>query len=213
MSATMLDPVTRRLTVVSAGLSTPSSTRLLADRLAQATTTRLGEDHIAVETTVIELRDYATAITSNLLSGFPSPELETAIASLTGADGAILATPIFTTSYSGLFKSFVDVIEPESLADLPVVIGATGGTERHSLALDYAIRPLFVYHHAIVAPTGVYAATSDWGSSGTGSDAGLQRRIGRAAAELAALMRVSTRGDQVRDPFAIPAEFSPSGRH
>jgi FMN reductase len=203
--------VTRKLAVVAAGLSTPSSTRLLADRLADATTARLAAEGIDTERTVLELRDHAIAITSNLLSGFASPELEAAIQSLTGADGAIFSTPIFTTSYSGLFKSFIDVIEPGSLAGLPVIIGATGGTERHSLALDYAIRPLFAYHHAIVTPTGVYASTGDWGSSGDGTDASLPDRIGRAAAELAALMRDSTRSHQVRDPFALPAGFSPTG--
>lgn len=205
------EAVTRHLTVVSAGLSAPSSTRLLANRLAEATTSRLSEEGIAVETTTIELRDHAMAITSNLLSGFPSPELEEAIASLTGADGAILTTPIFTTSYSGLFKSFLDVIEPDALTDLPIITGATGGSERHSLALDYAIRPLFVYLHAVVVPTGVYAATSDWGSGGE-TGAGLPQRIGRAAGELAALMRVSNRSNQVRDPFTLPTGFSPIGR-
>jgi FMN reductase len=204
--------VTRRLAVVSAGLSTPSSTRLLADRLAEATTAQLAAEGILTEMAVLDLRDHAMAVTSNLLSGFASPELEAAIESLTGADGAIFSTPIFTTSYSGLFKSFIDVLEPGSLAGLPVVIGATGGTERHSLALDYAIRPLFTYHHAIVTPTGVYAATGDWGSpAGPAGNASLPDRINRAAAELAALMRDSTRSHQVRDPFALPAGFSPTG--
>ena len=68
-------------------------------------------------------------------------------------------TPIFTTSYSGLFKSFIDVLDPDALSGLPIVIGATGGTERHSLALDYGLRPLFSYLHAVVVPTGVYAAS------------------------------------------------------
>lgn len=213
MSATTLDTVTRRLTVVAAGLSTPSSTRLLTDRLSQATTARLRDEGIVVETTFVELRDHAMDITGNLLNGFASPQLEAAIASLTGADGAILTTPIFTTSYSGLFKSFMDVIEPDALTGLPVLIGATGGTERHSLAIDYAIRPLLTYLHAVVAPTGVYAATSDWGTGGEGFGGGLPQRIGRAAAELAALMRVSTRSDQIRDPFAIPVGFNPTGRH
>lgn len=205
------DAVTRKLAVVSAGLGVPSSTRLLADRLVQASTDRLHVEGIAVEITVIELRDHAMAITGNLLNGFAGPELESAIESLTGADGAIVTTPIFTTSYSGLFKSFVDVIEPGALAGLAVLIGATGGTERHSLALDYAMRPLFTYHHAIVVPTSVYAATGDWGNAGGNGAAGLAERIGRAATELAALMRGSTRSNEVHDPFAIPAGFGPAG--
>ena len=107
------------------------------------------------------------------------------LTSVTGADGLIAVTPIFSTSYSGLFKSFVDVLDPQSLTGMPVLLGATGGTERHSLAIDYAMRPLFTYLHAVPVPTGVYAASSDWGSA----DGRLARRTGssRGAAELAAL--------------------------
>jgi FMN reductase len=189
------------LVVVSAGLSQPSSTRLLADRLTAAVSSR-----VETEVTVIELRDLAHDITNNLLTGFAAPQLQDAIDALSTADGAIMVTPIFTTSYSGLFKSFVDVIDPDALIDLPIVIGATGGTERHSLALDYSIRPLFTYLHAVVAPTAVYAASSDWGS-----EQGLGDRIDRAAAELASLMATSDRSSRVRDPFALPAGFSPVG--
>jgi FMN reductase len=191
---------TRKLAVVTAGLSQPSSTRLLADRLAEATAGRLDD----VEVTVIELRDVAQDITNNLLTGFPSPKLEAAIEKVTGADGLIAVTPIFTTSYSGLFKSFIDVLDPQSLTGLPVLLAATGGTERHSLAIDYAMRPLFSYLHAVAVPTGVYAASGDWGS-----DSGLSERIDRAASELAALMKEHSQ--QVRDPFALPEGFSPVG--
>jgi FMN reductase len=196
----------QKLVVVSAGLSQPSSTRLLADRLTAA----VGE-RVETEVTVIELRDLAQDITNNLLTGFAAPKLQAAIDALSNADGAILVTPIFTTSYSGLFKSFIDVLDPEALTDLPIVIGATGGTERHSLALDYSIRPLFTYLHAVVAPTAVYAASADWGSAGDAAGGGLPERIDRAATELAALMRDSDRSTRVRDPFALPAGFSPVG--
>ncbi|CAN5117047.1 FMN reductase [soil metagenome] len=197
---------TKKLVVVSAGLSQPSSTRLLADRLTSAVEARTD-----VEVTVIELRDLAHDITNNLLTGFAAPKLAAAVEALTTADGAIMVTPIFTTSYSGLFKSFIDVLEPQALTDLPVLIGATGGTERHSLALDYAVRPLFAYLHAVVTPTAVYAASSDWGSVGDASNGGLPERIDRAAAELAALVASSDRSSRVRDPFALPAGFSPVG--
>jgi FMN reductase len=206
----------RRIVVVSAGLSQPSSTRLLADRLADATVKRLADDGLAAgalatEVHVIELRDLAQDITNNLLTGFAAPKLAAAIEQLTTSDGAIFVTPIFTTSYSGLFKSFIDVLDPDALTDLPVLLGATGGTERHSLALEYAMRPLFSYLHAVVPPTTVYAASSDWGSTGDASTGGLPERIDRAAGELAALVRVADRSARVRDPFALPAGFSPVG--
>ncbi|CAN5262265.1 FMN reductase [soil metagenome] len=196
---------TRKLAVIAAGLSQPSSTRLLAERLTEATVAAL--DGVEVEVSVVELRDVAQDITNNLLTGFPSPKLEAAIEKVTGADGLIAVTPIFTTSYSGLFKSFIDVLDPQSLAGLPVLLGATGGTERHSLAIDYGMRPLFSYLHAVAVPTGVYAASSDWGST----EGGLSERIERAASELAALVRQSDRSGQVRDPFALPEGFSPVG--
>jgi len=197
----------RRVAVISAGLSQPSSTRLLADRLVDAVNRRLTEQNIDVEIDIVELRDVAQDVTNNLVTGFPSVKLEAAIEKVTTADGLIAVTPIFTTSYSGLFKSFIDVLDPQSLTGMPVVIAATGGTERHSLALDYAMRPLFSYLHAVVTPTGVYAASSDWGSS----EGGLADRIERAAGELAALVVESDRSSQVRDPFALPAGFSPVG--
>src|SRR5680860_16273 len=100
-----------------------------------------------------------------MLTGFPSPKLDAVIEAVTGADGLVAVTPIFTTSYSGLFKSFFDVLDDRSLTDMPILIGATAGTPRHSLALDYMIRPMFTYLHAVVAPTAVFAAAEDWGSS------------------------------------------------
>jgi FMN reductase len=206
-----MENITRRIAVVSGGLSVPSSTRMLADRLAQAVTSRLADDGVTAEITTIELRDLAQDITNNLLTGFPSPRLAAALEAVTGADGVVFVTPIFSTSYSGLFKSFIDVIEPDALTGMPVLMGATGGTERHSLALDYSMRPLFTYLHSVVTPTGVYAASSDWGSTGDASTGGLPERIDRAAGELAALVRESDRSTRVRDPFALPAGFSPVG--
>jgi FMN reductase len=169
-----------KLAVVTAGLSVPSSTRLLADRLAAATVAAAGGP---VEVTVVELRDIALDVTKNLLTGFPSPALRAAIETVTGADALIAVTPVFTAGYSGLFKSFFDVLDAESLVGKPVLLGATGGTERHSLVLDYQLRPLFGYLKADPVATGVYAASSDWGSG----EGALQRRIERAGAELASL--------------------------
>jgi FMN reductase len=205
----------RKLAVVSAGLSQPSSTRMLSDRLAEATVRRLTERGIETQVDFVELRDIARDVTNNLIAGFPSPTLSNVIESVTGADGLIAVTPIFTTSYSGLFKSFFDVIEPTALDGMPVLIGATGGTERHSLALEYAMRPMFTYLHGIVVPTSVYAASVDWAGAGSGSQAngahsGLQDRVERAAGELAALVAASDRSMQIRDPFALDGTFAAS---
>lgn len=196
----------RRLVVVSAGLSQPSSTRLLGDRLAGATTASLAEAGINGTTEVIELRDHARALVDHLLTGFPSPDLRATLERVITADGLVAVSPIFNASYSGLFKLFFDVLERESLDGLPVLIGATGGTTRHSLALDHALRPLFAYLGALVVPTGVYAASEDWGQADD-RGTGLAERIARAGAELAAAMAAMPRTPVV-DPFDAPADFA-----
>src|SRR5438445_4017591 len=155
-----------RLVVVSAGLSVPSSTRLLADRLAEATRRQLVQDGHDVEVQVVELRDLAVDIANNLVTGFPSRPLAQAVEAVTAADGLIAVTPVFSASYSGLFKSFFDVLDGDALTGKPVLAAATGGTARHSLVLDHALPPLFAYLRAVVVPTGVYAASEDWGAEG-----------------------------------------------
>ncbi|MFD4665282.1 FMN reductase [Streptomyces halstedii] len=175
-----------RVVAVSAGLSSPSSTRLLADRLAEATRERLAADQDrAVEVQVVELRDLAVSIANHLVTGFPPADLRDALDAVTGADGLIAVSPVFTASYSGLFKSFFDLIENTALTGKPVLIAATGGTPRHSLVLDHAMRPLFAYLRAVTLPTSVYAASEDWGAPGDEYAEGLPSRIRRAGGELA----------------------------
>ncbi|MGW9447956.1 FMN reductase [Streptomyces sp. NPDC055632] len=176
---------TLKLVAVSAGLSSPSSTRLLADRLLRAARYRLAEQEYAVDVEVVELRDLAVDIANDFVTGFPSGRLQEAIDTVTGADGVIAVTPVFTASYSGLFKSFFDLVDPAALTGVPVLIGATGGTARHSLVLDHALRPLFAYLRALTVPTAVYAASEDWGSGGDEYTEGLPARINRAGYEFA----------------------------
>jgi FMN reductase len=176
---------TVRLAVITAGLSQPSSSRLLADRLAQAATTALAGRDIAAEVAVVELREHARDLTNNLLTGFPAPRLAEVLTEITTADALIVVSPIFSGSYSGLFKTFFDVLDPTALEGKPVLLGATGGTARHSLALEYAIRPLFAYLKAAILPTAVFAAAEDWASDGI-----LAERLTRAGEELAALLDI-----------------------
>lgn len=192
----------KHVVVVSSGLSTPSSTRQLADRLTADAVGLLRERGVEVEVRTVELRDLAHDITNHLLTGFAPPKLQEVLDELATADGLIAVTPIFSTSYAGLFKSFIDVVDPQSLTDLPVLIGATGGTPRHSLAIDYAIRPLFTYLHAIPVTTGVFAATGDWGGGGDGVRS-LPERIFRGAREFAELVERTDRSDRVNDPFTL----------
>ncbi|MGB3523822.1 MAG: FMN reductase [Mycobacterium sp.] len=174
-----------KLIVISGGLREPSSTRLLADRLGAAVRAELGQ----VDIEVIELRHLARAITDAMLTGFASPELEEVFGAVAGSDGVVAVTPTFNATFSGLFKLFFDVLPEQTLEGMPVLIAATGGTQRHSLVLDHALRPMFCYLHALVSPTGVFAATADFGADGSGS--GLPERIAKAARDFARLLRAS----------------------
>jgi FMN reductase len=215
MSTSVQRPV--QLVVVSAGLSEPSSTRLLADRLSDATVTALAHQGRPAEMQSVELRTWAHDLANHLLTGFPSEGLRAVQARVAAADAVIVVSPIYNASYSGLFKLFFDVLDPEALQGKPVLIAATGGSVRHSLALEHALRPLFSYLRAQVAPTAVFAATEDWASDGE-----LTVRVHRAAGELAQLVapkgstlgrveRLTGESDQDGGP-AEPAELIPFTR-
>ncbi|MFG2573049.1 CE1759 family FMN reductase [Streptomyces sp. NPDC048481] len=188
-----------KLVVVSAGLSVPSSTRLLADRLTQAVRRRE-----PVDVQVVELRDLAVEIAHHLTNGFPAGKLAAALDAVAAADGLIVVTPVFSASYSGLFKSFFDVMDQEALAGKPVLIAATGGSARHSLVLEHALRPLFSYLRAVVVPTAVYAASEDWGAQG------LPERIERAAGELVPLMTALSGAPAAPAATSVPQQPGPT---
>ncbi|PPK90786.1 FMN reductase [Kineococcus xinjiangensis] len=203
---------TRRVVAVSAGLSQPSSTRLLADRLAATTTAALtrGRHPAAgpsatgpdVEVEVVELRRHAHEIVDAMLTGFAPAPLRTVLDAVGGADGLIAVTPVFSASYSGLFKSFFDVLDRDALTGTPVLLGATGGSARHSLVLEHALRPLFAHLRALVVPTAVFAAPEDW----AGGEGALAERIERAGAELAAQVALHEPA-AAPDPFALTTSF------
>jgi FMN reductase len=212
------------IAVVSAGLSEPSSSRLLADRLTDATVSALAEPTLPSATDVafrtrddqrsggttrvvhVDLRPLAHEITDTMLTRFAPPALGAAVAEVVEADAVVFVAPVFTAGMSGLAKSFLDVLEPDSLVEMPVLLGATGGSARHSLVLEHGIRPVFAYLRAAVAQTAVFAATDDWGSAE--GAAGLESRIRRAGADLAHGIRSSRRRPvQAEDAPASVTDF------
>ncbi|RAM38154.1 CE1759 family FMN reductase [Arthrobacter globiformis] len=196
---------TRRITVLSAGLGVPSSTRLLADQLAAAATRELAAAGYGVTTDVVELRDLAVDIANNFVTGFAPPRLAEVIAGVEASDGIIAVSPVFSASYSGLFKSFIDVLDPKSLDGKAALLGATGGTDRHQMVLDHAMRPLFSYLRTRTAATAVFAGPQDWGNA---DDAGtpLSVRIERAAAEFSRLLEGEQPGRKPALPESLPFE-------
>ncbi|MGZ4659948.1 MAG: FMN reductase [Arthrobacter sp.] len=196
---------TRRITVISAGLGVPSSSRLLADQLAASAERHLAAAGFAVRVDVVELRDLAVDIANNFVTGYAAPRLAEVIAGVQESEGLIAVTPVFSASYSGLFKSFIEVLDPKSLEGKAVLLGATGGTDRHQMVLDYAMRPLFSYFRTRTAATGVFAGPQDWGNTDDGGSP-LSVRIERAGREFAGLLQGPQEGRKTPVAESLPFE-------
>jgi FMN reductase len=180
------------IAVVNAGVSDPSSTRLLADRIAQKTVDILGASGTTATVRSIDLGPLATGIAQSIVSGMLGPKVQSAMEVLARADAVIAATPVYKAGISGLFKSFADLIDNDLLIAKPVVLAATGGSARHAMVVDDQLRPLFAFLRTIPVPTSLYAAPEDWASTDLG------KRIARAAQELSVMLR-SGAGLQIAD--------------
>ncbi|MFD0785222.1 FMN reductase, partial [Micromonospora azadirachtae] len=187
------------------GLRLPSSTRMLADRLADAARHELAQLGAQVDVAFVEVRDHAHDLVDHLLAGYPPPELGPVLDTVARADGLIAVSPAFTAAYSGLFKMFFDSLDDSALTEKPVLIAATGGTARHALILEHTLRPMFTYLRAAVVPTAVFAAPEDWGA-GDVTHGSLPARIGRAARELAREVD-RWNGPAIDDPYENPTPF------
>lgn len=170
------------IVVISGGLGTPSTSRMLGDQLGQAAAAALADEGVEAGVSVIELRDVAVDIATTMVAGYAPPKLAEVIKQVERADALVAVSPVFTASVSGLFKSFLDVLDPTALDGKPVVLAATGGSARHSMVIDYVMRPIFSYLRANAMPTAVFAAPEDWGGDTGGGQLG--ERAARAAAEL-----------------------------
>lgn len=178
-----LVPEPLSLVVLNAGVSDPSSSRLLADRAAQKTIDLLRSAGQDATVAVIELGPIAVNIARSIVSGFLDDQVEAAIKRLAAADAVIATTPVYKAGISGLFKSFADLIDNDLLIAKPVILAATGGSARHAMVVDEQLRPLFAFLRALPMPTSLYAAPEDWAAADLGT------RIDRAATELAMLLR------------------------
>ncbi|WP_199038061.1 CE1759 family FMN reductase [Glycomyces salinus] len=181
-----------RLAVVSGGTSDPSSTRLLADRVAGRAAALASDRGESVAVDVVDLRGLSGEIATALTSQLMGPGMERAIEVLGRADGIVASAPVYKAAPSGLFSSFFHVLDNDLLIAKPVVLAATAGTARHALVVDDQMRPLFAYLRTMTVPTSVFAASEDW------NDAELGKRVDRAAIELLLLME-SGFADRVRD--------------
>jgi FMN reductase len=175
--------------------SHPSRTRNLVEAITNTAAKRIG-----ATTTIYDLNEIHPSLGSTLDPSSAPPDLVELIEAITNADALIVGSPVYKGTYTGLFKHLFDLIEPKALKDKPVVLSATGGSERHALVLDHGLRPLFAFFSADIVATGVYATEPDF-TDYKPSSASLLSRIDRVSLEL------SWRINSARSEFSAPAQI------
>ena len=155
MKANMTRPL--RLVAVSGGLQRPSKAAALAEHLMD-----LIADEVLCEQRLVELGQLAPQLAGAVWRSHLPDTVERELAAVEQADILVVATPVFRGAYTGLFKHFFDFIHQDALIDKPVLLAATGGSERHALMIDHQLRPLFSFFQACTLPLGVYATDQDF---------------------------------------------------
>jgi FMN reductase len=155
----MKEQMTRplRLVAVSGGLQRPSRSAALAAHLLD-----LIAGEVPCERHLVELGRLAPQLAGAVWRSQLSGTVERELAAVEQADVLVVATPVFRGAYTGLFKHFFDFVHQDALIDKPVLLAATGGSERHALVIDHQLRPLFSFFQARTLPLGVYASDSDF---------------------------------------------------
>lgn len=160
------------LVVISGGLNAPSKTEVLVqalvDTLAQA---------IPIQTHFIKFSEIAPLFAGTIYRNQLPQQVQDDLIAVETADALIVGTPVYRASFTGLFKHFFDFVEQNALIDVPVLLAASGGSERHALVLEHQLRPLFSFFQAQTLPIGVYATDRDFSSEYTIQSETLQDRI------------------------------------
>ncbi|MBA0264116.1 MULTISPECIES: FMN reductase [Stenotrophomonas] len=146
-----------RIVAVSGGLQRPSRATLLAEHLLGV----IGND-VHCEHHLIELGELAPQLAGALWRSQLPEAVERQLLAVEQADVLVVSTPVYRGSYTGLFKHFFDFIHQDALVDTPILLAATGGSERHALVIDHQLRPLFSFFQARTLPLGVYATDRDF---------------------------------------------------
>lgn len=172
-----------RVVAVNGSLQTPSKTAALLD----AVTAAIGE-RVDIEPTRIELVHLAPGFAGAIDRASLSPAVENALQAVETADLLVVGTPVYRASFTGLFKHFFDFVGQYELVDTPVLLTATGGSERHALTIEHQLRPLFGFFQALTLPIGVYGSSSDF-TDGQISAHGLLDRVEQAVDRSLPLLR------------------------
>ena len=148
---------TLNVTVLCGSLQRPSRTRALCDALLA----KLGECRTIVPQ-VLEIAQFGRAIGACLQRSELPAEILGYLAAVESADVLIAASPVYSATYTGLFKHFIDFMGMDALAGKPTLLAATGGSPLHGLMIDQQMRPLFAMKQALTLPLGVYATEADF---------------------------------------------------
>jgi FMN reductase len=162
-------------------LQRPSKTCVLVETAIERLVAQRDE---AVNASAYDIVDVVPEL--ELAMGSPQlpAKLEDMTECLTAADAIVFGSPVYKGSYTGLFKHFFDLIEPPHRAGLPVVLTASGGGDRHALAVEYQLRPLFGFFSSHTIATAIYASERDLAEGRIYSETVL-RRIKAAVSDLA----------------------------
>lgn len=164
-----------KIVAVSGGLQRPSRTLALVEQLLDG----LNDALPGAQTRLIELGSLVPKFGGVLQRNHLPGEVESVLRDIETADLLLVASPIYRGSYTGLFKHLFDFVHHESLIDVPVLLAATGGSDRHALAIDHQLRPLFSFFQAHTLPIGVYATDKEFDNYRVTSEA-LHARIALA---------------------------------
>ncbi|MFT8637639.1 MAG: FMN reductase [Pseudoclavibacter sp.] len=148
---------TIRVAGINGSYSTPSKTAALVDLIAEEAARSYETDYRRIDVAFL-----GAGLSTALARDGLDREAAGAVDAVEQADLVIAASPVYRGSYSGLFKHFVDLLDQYALADKPVILAATGGSDRHMLMIDHELRPLFAFMQAHTSPGGVYASNGDF---------------------------------------------------
>ncbi|WMD21612.1 FMN reductase [Achromobacter seleniivolatilans] len=146
-----------RLVAVSGGMQRPSKSAALAEHLLD-----LIADEVPCEQHLVELGQLAPQFAGAVWRSQLPDVVERELGVVEQADILVVTTPVYRGSYTGLFKHFFDFLHQDALIDKPVLLAATGGSDRHALMIDHQLRPLFSFFQARTLPLGVYATDKDF---------------------------------------------------
>ncbi|RZF27344.1 FMN reductase [Paraburkholderia sp. UYCP14C] len=151
-----------RIVAVSGSLQQPSRTRALTVSLLTGLERALVAEKRDVQSHLVDLGEISESLARTFSRASAPRELEAHLRAIETADALIVASPVYRASYTGLFKHLFDLVHHETLFDVPVLLAATGGSERHALVIDHQLRPLLSFFQAHTLPVGVYGSEADF---------------------------------------------------